>query len=166
MPDIHVPNIIGPIELAADPGTTGQVLTSTGPGTQPIWNTPLYAYADKTSQVMGTSGDVTWNPPAVLNGIAYIGPGIFTLPPNKTYLLDAYMCNTAGGDTVVMQWVDDLNNLLPLALSPGYVGNLNNESRHCLAVFTPLVTTNVKVRKLSGPANTFGVSSFLAITSI
>lgn len=166
MPDIHSPNIVGPIGLATDEGLIGQVLTSAGPGLQVIWDTPLFAYADKTSQALGATGDITWNPPAVLNGIIFTAPGLFTLPANKIYLLDAYMCNTVGGDTVIMQWVDAADALLPGALSPGYVGNLNNESRHCITVFAPIVPTIVKVRKLSGPNNTFGVSSFLAITSI
>lgn len=38
MPDIHSPNIVGPIELAANPGIAGQVLTSAGPGLQAVWS--------------------------------------------------------------------------------------------------------------------------------
>lgn len=35
--EIHVPNIIGPVQLAASEGIAGQQLTSAGPGVQAIW---------------------------------------------------------------------------------------------------------------------------------
>lgn len=39
MPEIHSPDIYGPIGLAGNPGTSGQRLTSAGPGATPTWQT-------------------------------------------------------------------------------------------------------------------------------
>lgn len=38
--EIHKPDIYGDIELAGNPGTTGQVLTSQGTNVQAVWTTP------------------------------------------------------------------------------------------------------------------------------
>lgn len=47
MPAIHNADLFGPVGLATDPGSVGQVLTSQGPGAQAIWTTPTPVTATK-----------------------------------------------------------------------------------------------------------------------
>lgn len=159
MTEIHTPNIYGPIELANDQGTSGQVLTSQG-ASQSIWSnsnlTRLYLFTDKNAQaiVLGPS-DIGWNVPAAdaINGVAFNGTTQFTLTANRTYKLIANITPSVAALAYSIQWVNSANVAVGGLNQPAN-GLANLAHVHAFSVFRPLVNTIVKVRLTSGVALT------------
>ncbi len=164
----HSPNIYGSIQLAGDAGTTGQILISQGIGNQVIWSTqlvPLYAATDKVAQLslIGAS-DITWNVPAAdaINGITFNGSTLWTLPANRTYLIQAYIKPTLATLAYTLTIVDTANNPVG-SLNQPISGLASLAHEHCTAWFRPLVNTQIKLRLSGGLGVTIGATSHLII---
>lgn len=69
----HIPlSVSAELRAGSDPGTSGQVLTSQGAGSPPVWNTP----GDGWTYVVMSSDEV-WTDPATytpLNSLAFLAP--------------------------------------------------------------------------------------------
>lgn len=171
--EIHIPNVIGPLQAAGNEGTVGQTLQSAGPGAQVVWgpNTALprqFLGTDKVSQAfLLAAGDLTWNAPAAdgFQGVTYNAPGTFNLLANRTYWLFATIVPTVALVAYSVSWVNTANALVGSLNQPaGGIAGLSHSQ--AIALFRPLVNTIVKVRMTSAVSLTIGPASSVIIQAL
>lgn len=126
----------------------------------------LITDADSPQTLSGPADVVVGAPPAGLSsGIPYTAPGVWTLAPGKTYLLEARLTADSGAITEnVFFWVDTANALVG-EMNDGNSRVTANGEGFVRAAFKPLVETQVKLHLTTGTETIHNVEVFIRTLS-
>lgn len=126
----------------------------------------ILLYGNKAAQTIAASPeDLTWSAPVEQFGVSQQSPTVFRLLANHTYKLEALFILNSPAATYFAFWSTLANAPVGTVNTPA-IGADQASHNHAVALFKPLVDTDVKVRVLNGIGTTFEAESIVSIVAL